>query len=207
MNKIVKSVAAFALGTCLVFTSVTGASAATYTVKSGDTLSSIARKYDTNYKTIMAMNGLSTTLIRVGQKLQVGSQVPAAPSVPSVGQATANNTNMINIAKNYLGVRYVFGGTTPRGFDCSGYIYYVYKEAGKNIGRTSAAGYYNKAKKVTNPQVGDLVFFSNTYKNGISHVGIYIGNGQMIHAGGSKVQISSIKSGYWKSKLTSYGRI
>lgn len=208
MKKIMKSVAAFALGTCLIFTSVTGASATTYTVKSGDTLSSIAKKHGTSYQTIMSINGLSSTLIRVGQTLQISGQATSAPSVPSVGQiATANNTNIVNVAKKYLGTRYVFGGASPKGFDCSGYIYYVYKQAGKSVSRTSAAGYYSAATKVSTPKVGDLVFFSNTYKKGISHVGIYIGNGQMIHAGGSNVQISSITSGYWKSKLTGYGRI
>jgi len=60
---------------------------------------------------------------------------------------------------------------------------------------------------VTSPQVGDLVFFSNTYKNGISHVGIYIGDGQMIDASNSGVKIESIKTGYWKNHLSGYGRI
>lgn len=203
MNKIFKTIAAFTLGTSLLFTSVTGASAATYTVKSGDTLSSIAKKYGTSYKSIMSKNALKSTKIKVGQKLQVN-----AKTVSTTKKATTtNNTKVVSVAKKYLGTRYVFGGASPSGFDCSGFVSYVFSKSGKSVGRQTAASFYKKAKKVSSPKVGDLVFFSNTYKKGISHVGIYIGNGKMINASGSKVNISTIHSGYWKSKFTAYGRI
>ena len=196
MKKLTKVLASITLSASLLFTTVSGVSAATYTVKSNDTLSGIAKKYGTTYKEIMKLNGLTSTRIIVGQKLQVN------------GSTSASSTNkLVSIAKNYLGVPYVFGGSSASGFDCSGFVYYVFKNAGKSVSRTSAAGFYYMAKKVKTPQVGDLVFFSNTYKSGISHVGIYIGNGKMINASGKSVNIASIQSGYWKSHLTGYGRI
>jgi len=201
MKKLTKILASFTLSASLLFTTVSGASAATYTVKSNDTLSGIAKQYGTTYTAIMKLNGMKSTLIKVGQKINVSGTA----STPSITSTTSSK--VVGIAKNYLGVPYVFGGSTTSGFDCSGFVYYVFKNAGKSIGRTSAAGYYNMAKKVTSPQVGDLVFFSNTYKAGISHVGIYLGNGQMISASGSKTNIASIQSGYWKSHLTGFGRI
>ena len=184
-----------------VSSSKISASSTTYTVKSGDTLSGIAKKYGTTYQTIMNLNGLKSTFITVGQKLKISG------SASSSSNTAATNSNVVSIAKKYIGVPYVFGGSSPSGFDCSGFIYYVLKKSGKSISRATAAGYYNMAKKVTSPQVGDLVFFSNTYKAGVSHVGIYLGNGQMISASGSSVNITSIQSSYWKSHFTSYGRI
>ena len=200
MKKLIKKLAAVTLGTSILFTSVSGASAATYTVKSGDTLSSIAKNYGTTYKSIMKMNGLNSTNLRLGQKLEVGAAVTNSTS-------TANDSKVINVAQQYLGTRYVFGGSSPTGFDCSGFVYYVLKKSGKSISRTTATGFYNKATKVSSPKVGDLVFFSNTYKKGISHVGFYIGNGKMISASGTRVNITPINQGYWKSKFTGYGRI
>ncbi|MDM5335118.1 peptidoglycan endopeptidase [Ureibacillus composti] len=200
MNKLVKTVASITLCTSLLLSTASGASAATYTVKSNDTLSGIAKQYGTTYTEIMKLNGLRSTLIKVGQKLKINGTA-------STTSTSTTNSKVVSVAKNYLGVPYVFGGTTTSGFDCSGFVYYVYKNAGKSISRNTAAGYYNMAKKVTSPQVGDLVFFSNTYKPGVSHVGIYLGKGQMISASGSNVNIASVQSSYWKSHFTSYGRI
>ncbi|WP_341321246.1 NlpC/P60 family protein [Solibacillus sp. FSL H8-0523] len=202
MKKIMKTLASFAFGTAILFTTISGASAASHTVKSGDTLSSIARQYGTTYQAIMSNNGLMTTNIKIGQTLEVSGK-----KVATSAKTSASYANVVSIAKQYLGVNYRFGGSTPAGFDCSGFVTYVLNKSGKQTYRTTAAGFYNKATKVSNPKVGDLVFFSNTFKKGISHVGIYIGDGKMINASGSKVNISSIHSGYWKSKFTAYGRI
>jgi len=201
MNKLFKTMAAFTLGTSLLFTSVSGASAATYTVKSGDTLSKIAKKYGTSYQSIMNANGLVSTNINIGQTLHIGSNAKQTTS------ASSNSSKVISVAKQQLGTRYVFGGSSPSGFDCSGFISYVFSKSGKSVERQTAAGFYNKAQKVSSPKAGDLVFFSNTYKKGISHVGIYLGNGKMINASGSKVNITSIHTGYWGSKFTGFGRI
>lgn len=103
-------------------------------------------------------------------------------------------------AKKYLGTRYVYGGASPSGFDCSGFVYYVLKQMGFSPYRTPA-DQYRMGTSVTkaNLQPGDIVFFANTYASGISHVGIYAGNGQFIHAPNSRstVSYSDLTSGYW----------
>lgn len=200
-----KTIASFAFGTAILFTTMSDASAASYTVKSGDTLSSIARQYGTTYQTIMSNNGLKTTNIKIGQTLEVGgSKSTTTAKQPTT---TASSKNVVSVAKQYLGANYRYGGSTPAGFDCSGFVTYVLNKSGKDTNRTTAAGFYNKSTKTSSPKAGDLVFFSSTSKKNITHVGIYIGNGKMINASGSSVNIASIHSGYWKSKFIAYGRI
>ncbi|MFJ7182879.1 C40 family peptidase [Lysinibacillus xylanilyticus] len=195
------NLATLALSSSILFSTIDTASAATYTVKSGDSLSKIGSQYGVSYQTLMKWNNLSTTSIRIGQKLNIN-----APLVSTTKPKPT--TNLVQIAKRQLGVKYKFGGNKPStGFDCSGYVTYVFNNAGISTARKSAAGFYNTAKKVKSPQVGDLVFFSNTYKAGISHVGIYLGNNQMISASDSGVSIANINSSYWKKHFTGYGRI
>ncbi|MGE7926263.1 C40 family peptidase [Lysinibacillus xylanilyticus] len=193
--------ATLALSSSVLFSTIDTASAATYTVKSGDSLSKIGNQYGVSYQTLMKWNNLSTTSIRIGQKLNINAPL-VSTSKPKP------TTNLVQIAKRQLGVKYTFGGSKPStGFDCSGFVSYVFNNAGISTARKSAAGFYNTAKKVKSPQVGDLVFFSNTYKAGISHVGIYLGNNQMISASDSGVSIANINSSYWKKHFTGYGRI
>ena len=174
-------------------------SATTYTVKAGDTLSGIAKKYGTTYKQIQQWNNLSSTTIYIGQKLKVNGSPASGPV----------KTDIVNVAKKYLGIKYTYGGASPsRGFDCSGFVTYVYNEVGNSTPRRSAASFYNVSKKVSTPQVGDLVFFKETTsKAGITHIGIYIGNNQMINASNSGVTIASIQNSYWKKRLVGYGRL
>lgn len=126
---------------------------------------------------------------------------------PSTSEQVAHSSDLIAVAKQYLGAPYVYGGKTPGGFDCSGFVSYVFEKVGKLNSYHSSIGLYNIAKKVSTPQVGDLVFFSGTYRSGISHVGIYIGNNQMISASGKKVQIANIYNSYWSKHFTGFGRI
>src|SRR5699024_4666342 len=122
-------------------------------------------------------------------------------------QANTGGSDLIATAKSVMGTPYVWGGTSPSGFDCSGFIYWAHKQSGNDIGRTSVDGYYNRSQIVNNPQPGDLVFFENTYKNGISHMGIYLGGGQFIHAGSSTgVAITSVNNSYWSQHFHSYKR-
>ena len=121
----------------------------------------------------------------------------AAPTYVSTG------SQVVASAKQLMGVPYVWGGTTTRGFDCSGFVQYVYKQYGITLNRTANSqmsnGYYVSAD---NLQPGDLVFFFGTYStSGASHVGIYIGNGQFIHAssGSGRVVISDLWSNYYSS--------
>lgn len=206
--------AALALSSAVLFSTFETASATTlapeststlsYTVKSGDSLWKIATNYGLTYQSLMKLNNLTSTSIFVGQKLKINASNSTA-TAPIVMNPTSN---LIQIAKQHLGTKYTFGGSKPStGFDCSGYITYVFNSAGIPTPRQSAAGFYNTAKKVSTPKVGDLVFFANTYKPGISHAGIYIGNNQMINASNGGVSIANINSAYWKKYFVGFGRL
>lgn len=117
--------------------------------------------------------------------------------------APAPNPGPIGKAQQYLGMPYVWGSASPSngGFDCSGFISYVY-----GVGRQDVNGYWNSTTHISDPQPGDLVFFQGTYKAGPSHIGIYVGNGQMIHAGDSGIAYSSLSSSYNQKHFLGYGR-
>ena len=111
-------------------------------------------------------------------------------------------------AMQYMGVPYIFGGTTPYGFDCSGYVQYVFAQAGISIPRTADVQ-YEVGTPVNREELipGDLVFFE-TYTYGASHVGIYVGNGDFIHASSSGgVKISSLNASYYNSHYIGSRRI
>ncbi|RDW20739.1 LysM peptidoglycan-binding domain-containing protein [Oceanobacillus chungangensis] len=183
-----------------------------YTVKSGDTLSRIGSQYGVSVANLKQWNNLKSDLIYIGQKLNIkGGNAPATPPAKETPKApqtdvSYNVDKLISTAKSFNGVKYVWGGSSPSGFDCSGFIYYVYKQAGMDISRTSSAGFFDRSYYVNSPQPGDLVFFSGTYKAGISHMGIYLGNGEFIHAGSDGVEITSVSNSYWKKHFDSYKR-
>ncbi|MFS0750373.1 LysM peptidoglycan-binding domain-containing protein [Oceanobacillus sp. 1P07AA] len=188
-------------------------SAKVHTVKSGDTLSALANKYNTSVSNLKKWNNLNSSLIIVGQKLNVSSSGSSGGNNNNSGSNSSSNVDvdynvdkLISTAKSLNGTPYVWGGSTTSGFDCSGFIYHVYNKAGKDITRTSSQGYFDRSYYVNSPQKGDLVFFKNTYKSGISHLGIYIGNNQFIHAGSSGVQITSLDNSYWSKHFDSYKR-
>ena len=125
----------------------------------------------------------------------------ASTSSSSSASASTKGQAIVNSAMQYLGVPYVWGGTSPSGFDCSGLVQYVCKKNGISVSRTAAAQANNGTYvSRNNLQPGDLVFFG---KGNIHHVGIYVGNGQMIHAPqtGDVVKVSSIETAY---RINSY---
>ena len=113
-------------------------------------------------------------------------------------------------AQKYVGTPYVWGGSTPEtGFDCSGYVCWVYNQNGYNVGRTTANGLWNKSQHISEAEAkpGDLVFFEGTYDTpGKSHVGIYLGNGMMVSAG-APIKYADIHSSYWQKYLSGFGRL
>ncbi len=128
-----------------------------------------------------------------------GKSTGVAPSAAALNGTTSLADKIIATAKKYIGVPYLWGGTTPKGFDCSGYVQYVLKQHGISIPRTTTEQYtVGKYVSKSNLKRGDLVFLQNTYRQGISHVGIYVGDGKMIHASSSKgVVISDLSSSYY----------
>ena len=113
-------------------------------------------------------------------------------------------------AQKYVGTPYVWGGSTPEtGFDCSGYVCWVYNQNGYDVGRTTANGLWNKSQHISEAEAkpGDLVFFEGTYDTpGKSHVGIYLGNGIMVSAG-DPIKYANIHSSYWQKYLSGFGRL
>lgn len=123
----------------------------------------------------------------------------------STSSSSVSSSAVVSKALALRGVPYRFGGTTPAGFDCSGFIQYAFKQAGKNVSRTTLSQ-FAQSTTVSNPRPGDLVFFANTYRPGISHVGIFIGNNQFVHSGGSRAEVKSLNDPYWGKKFHSFKR-
>jgi peptidoglycan DL-endopeptidase LytE len=125
-----------------------------------------------------------------------------------LGVYNVNNTYLVDYAKRFMGTPYVWGGTSPSGFDCSGYINYVFKNSHSiYLPRTVADMWKNTGYRVSTQAVGDLVFFE-TYTSGASHMGIYIGNGKFIHAGSSTgVTIADMNNTYWKPRYVGTKRL
>ncbi|MFE4759344.1 C40 family peptidase [Bacillus mycoides] len=134
------------------------------------------------------------------QKEEPKKEKPAPAPTPA---PAPNAGGVIGKAQQYLGKPYVWGSASPSngGFDCSGFISYIF-----GVGRQDVAGYWNSVSKVSSPQPGDLVFFQGTYKAGPSHIGIYVGNGQMIHAGDKGIAYGDINNAYNQKHFLGYGR-
>lgn len=132
--------------------------------------------------------------------------------IPSEALSDEKFARMIEEAEKYLGMPYVWGGSSPStSFDCSGFVCWVINNCGNgwSVGRTTANGLRGKCSYVSpaDAQPGDLIFFEKTYNTvGASHVGIYVGNGMMIHCG-DPISYTSINSTYWQSHFLGFGRI
>lgn len=208
---------------------------ASYTVKAGDSLSLIAKNYGVTTAAIASQNNLSNiNMIYVGQVLQIPLSVStpaqsstaassttttpsttasAAPSTTSVPARSTVASNIITTAEKYEGpVPYVWGGTSPSGWDCSGFVYYVFQQNGITVPRVSA-DMFNAGTAVSESQLqpADLVFFQGTTSStsGISHVGIYIGNGEFINESSSQnaVVVASLSNTYWAAHYAGAKRV
>lgn len=135
-----------------------------------------------------------------------GKSTGVTPSAAALNGVSASA--IIATAKKYIGVPYLWGGVTPSGFDCSGYVQYVFNIHGVSLPRTSSQQYkMGTYVSKANLKAGDLVFF-NTSGSGVSHLGIYIGNNQFIHSSTSKgVIISSLGNSYWAARYYGARRV
>ncbi|MBC2169782.1 LysM peptidoglycan-binding domain-containing protein [Listeria booriae] len=207
-----------------------------YTVQSGDSYYTIAQKFGTTVDNLKALNNATSDNLQVGDVLKVKGTASNTTNVNkpssnnnaskpsntnnnnsnSSSSNTNNNSNsssssasyssLINEAEKHLGKAYSWGGNGPSTFDCSGYTKYVFAKLGISIPRTSGSQYAAATKiSASQAQPGDLVFFN--YGSGIAHVGIYVGNGQMINAQDNGVKYDNITSGYWAKYLVGYGRV
>jgi peptidoglycan endopeptidase LytE len=204
-----------------------------YIVKERDTLSSIAKMFNTTVRSLLALNPEITNpnLIRAGQSIKVtGEKAPVPSSSQRVSQRTLvsaasttsseSNTKAVNssladrviqIGEKYLGAKYLYGASPSRtdAFDCSSFTMRVFSEAGISLPRTSAAqSQVGTPVSFNQLQKGDLVFFDTDFDGTINHVGIYAGNGQMLNASTSKgVSYTSINSSYWKERFVKAARV
>ncbi|MEZ5383032.1 MAG: LysM peptidoglycan-binding domain-containing C40 family peptidase [Microthrixaceae bacterium] len=178
----------------------TAPSSRTYTVRSGDSFYGIASKTGTDPHKLAAYNGMTIrSYIFPGDVLKVpgGSTSgtrPKAPVTRPKAPSTSFGQRLANEGMKHVGKRYVYGTAGPNTFDCSGQVVYAYKKAGRSIPRYSSSMMAARATRVSKSKMrpGDLVFIYSP----VSHVGIYIGNGKMVHASNrdTGVKVSSLSS-------------
>lgn len=244
---------------------------AEYSVRKGDTLTKIARKYGVSIASIQATNHLRSTSLEIGQKLVIptkdsavsGERVVYGTAIEDVVEVVSGDTvvvaldkgqkfkvleregdkfrvqldngrngwvraeavklsqeleltppdlsSLIQTAFAYRGSRYVHGGMSSRGFDCSGFVKYLYEGLGIKLPRDSRSQYSKAGTFVSRADLraGDLLFFSGTYRRGISHVGLYVGDNKFIHASTprSGVRVDSLGNPYYLIRFAGAKRI
>ena len=188
--------------------------AATYTVKPGDTLYNIAQKANLDPAQLAHLNSLSSSTLQVGQKLNLGGSSSSSVNAGSisatpVGRNSGNSNTIRAAASRYLNIRYMLGGTGAGGIDCSGFTRMVLQQFGVSLPRTARAQYgVGNTVSRGNLQSGDLVFF-NTLGRGISHVGIYLGNGQFANANSynGRTVIEAMTTSYWATRYIGARRV
>lgn len=213
MSKAKLWMASLAMGVSLCILPTNSYADTNYTVQSGDTLWKIAENYNTTVESVRALNNLYTDLLYPGQVLLVSKediepaqQVLANP-LPDVSRSGTREEIILDYAKTFIGTPYRGGGSSPKGFDCSGYTSYVFKNFDINLPRTADGQYnYGQAVSAADAKPGDLVAF----KSGghISHVGIYMGGGKFIHSSSSKgIIISEVYDSYWGPRVLGFSRV
>ena len=160
------------------------------------------------YALYMATLGNRTDLFPTSSYVGKYTSEPFLYEVPEEYLANETFAAIYEEAQKYIGYPYVWGGYKPStSFDCSGYVSWVYNQCGWDFGRLGAQGLYNISTRVRNPQPGDLVFFTGTYDTpGVSHVGIYVGDGWMLHCG-DPIGYADLSASYWQSHFCAYGRL
>lgn len=204
------------------------------TVRAGDSLWALSQRYHVSLTHLEQWNHLTVhSVLPIAARLTLNGANPSPPRVHNMPTQTTSSTqarsaqlsgrsssgqssvvaagvrglSVVSYAEEFIGVPYVWGGVGPSGFDCSGFVQFVYGHFGVQLGRTSYEQ-FDEGTAVYESELlpGDLVFF-NTYGAGPSHVGIYVGSGQFISASGSAVQILSLNATYWLSHYIGARRV
>ena len=160
------------------------------------------------YALYMAMLGNRPDLFPSSPYVAKYTGDPVEHEVPEAYLADETFVAILAEAEKYIGYPYVWGGYKPStSFDCSGFVSYVYNQCGWDFGRLGAQGLYNISARTNSPRPGDLVFFTGTYDTpGVSHVGIYVGDGWMLHCG-DPIGYANLNTSYWQSHFYAYGRL
>ena len=218
------AIASLMLATSISVGSVAAASK-THVVQAGETLYKISTQYKITVTELKRLNSLTSNDIKVKQKLIVENKVTSSQAVSSTNsfQGSLSSSkpvtkpiappvsqplgqNLVDITMPLLGIPYVWAGATTAGFDCSGFIHYAFNQADVKVPRLDTIGFYNRSVFIKDPVVGDLLFFQNTYRPGISHIGIYLGDNKFIHAGTKGIEIASLESSYWNLHFMGFKR-
>jgi len=174
-----------------------------YKIKLDGEIGYISAKYISDTK-------LPETTSRSGSTLKDETSIKTEVE-ESTSEASTSGTAVVEYAKQYLGYKYVSGGASPSaGFDCSGFTTYVYKHFGISLNRSSSAQINNGvAVEKSDLQLGDIVLFNNDANTQIGHVGIYVGNGNFIHASNPSdgVKITTLESGYYAKRYVGARRV
>ena len=191
--------------------------AATYhVVEQKETLWGISRIYGLSVEEISELNNLNSDLIHPGQRLIVSKddatdenvEESSAADEEVVVEEDSLASQILDFAKTFIGTPYKSAGSSPGGFDCSGFTSYVYKQFNIDLPRVAQDQYYfGKIVSSSEAKPGDLVVFA--YKNGyIHHVGIYMGNGEFIHSSSTEgVVITKTSDAYWGPRLLGFSRV
>jgi len=167
------------------------------------------------------MPNVTTPSVSVSPAPTMSAPMPSAPvqamatgsaSIAAAGADRAETRRgdaAVRVGLEHVGAPYRFGGASPAGFDCSGFVTYVYGRAGFDLPR-DLAGQLGRGRRVERDglEPGDLVFFRDTYKSGLSHSGVYVGDGRFVHAAAERkgVVVSALAQGYWSARYVGASR-
>ena len=188
----------------------TGALAKSYVVRSGDTLYSVAKASGISLAQLMVLNKGIRANLKPGQSLNVSEYARKPQTTNKTNQRSSGSSNVVQAAYRNVGARYVWGASRPGAFDCSGFTMFVMRQFGVSLPHSSGAQFrMGRSVSRSNLQAGDLVFFSSGTRGVIGHVGLYIGNGRMIHAStpSTGVIVSSINERYFAARYLGARRV
>ena len=188
----------------------TGALAKSYVVRSGDTLYSVAKTSGISLAQLMVLNKGIRANLKPGQSLNVSEYARMTKTTTRVTSRRTGSSSVVQAAYRNVGARYVWGASRPGAFDCSGFTMFVMRQFGVSLPHSSGAQFrMGRSVSRSNLQAGDLVFFSSGTRGVIGHVGLYIGNGRMIHAStpSTGVIVSSINERYFAARYLGARRV